>query len=140
MFVNSRQPESAVLVIEPDAMVRGTLCAVCRDLDLAQMAQASSLAVAEQRLAEQAFDGLLLSLDDVASGLDLLRRLRAATWATRADAAVAVMAHGCDAATAHALRDLGVRRILLRPFKIRDAVHTVQRLLEDCQRDALRLP
>ncbi|MFN3737021.1 hypothetical protein [Hydrogenophaga sp.] len=140
MFLNSRQPESALLVVEPDALVRGTLCAVCRDLDLAQMAQASSVAIAEQRLTEQAFDGLLVSIDDTDSGLTLLRRLRTGAWPTRTDAPVAVMANGCDAATAHALRDLGVRRILLRPFKIRDAVHTVQRLLEDCQRDALRQP
>lgn len=138
MFLNSRPPESALLVMEPDSLVRGTLCAVCRDLDLAQMTQASSVAMAEQRLAEQAFDGLLLSLDEVPSGLDLLRRLRAGAWATRADAAVAVMAQGCDVSTAHTLRHLGVRRVLLRPFKIRDAVHTVQRLLEDCERDALR--
>lgn len=140
MFLNSRPPESALLVMEPDSLVRGTLCAVCRDLDLAQMTQASSVAMAEQRLAEQVFDGLLLSLDDAAGGLALLRRLRAGRWATRADAAVAVMAPGCDASTAHDLRHLGVRRILLRPFKIRDAVHTVQRLLQDCERHALRVP
>lgn len=140
MFLSSRPPESELLVIEPDSLVRGTLCAVCRDLELAQMAQASSVAMAEQRLAEQVFDGLLISMDEAANGLALLRRLRAGAWPTRADAPVAVMVQGCDTDTAHALRDLGVRRILLRPFKIRDAVHTVQRLLEDCQRDALRLP
>ena len=138
MFLSSRPPESALLVVEPDALVRGTLCAVCRDLELAQMSQASSVGMAVQRLSEQVFDGLLLSIDDTNAGLDLLRRLRSGAWSTRSDAAVAVMASGCDVDTAHALRDLGVRRILLRPFKIRDAVHTVQRLLEDCQRDALR--
>ena len=138
MFLSSRPPESELLVMEPDSMVRGTLCAVCRDLELAQMTQASSVAMAEQRLAEQVFDGLLIAMDEACSGLTLLQRLRAGAWATRADAAVAVMAQGCDTATAHALRDLGVRRILLRPFKIRDAVHTVHRLLEDCERAALR--
>lgn len=138
MFLSSRPPENELLVMEPDSMVRGTLCAVCRDLELAQMTQASSVAMAEQRLAEQVFDGLLIAIDEASSGLALLQRLRAGAWATRADAAVAVMARGCDTTTAHALRDLGVRRILLRPFKIRDAVHTVQRLLEDCERAALR--
>ena len=66
-----------ILVVEPDGVVRSTVSAVVRELDLAQVHQAASIPMGTQVLMNTAVDALVLSLADNDAALDLLIRLRA---------------------------------------------------------------
>lgn len=113
-----------LLLVEPDRMVRSTVASVCRGLDLAQVHQAASLAIGQQMLQAQRMDALLLSLAEGETAVALIERLRE----TRPEMPVSVMTASADADTVRRLKALGIRRLLLQPFKIRDVVMTVEAL------------
>lgn len=117
-----------LLIVEPDRLVRSTVSGVCRDLDLAQVHQAATVAVGLQMLQSQAFDLWLVSLAEGDVALDLIERLRRGEFVTRTDVPVAVMAASADAQVVQRLKPLGIRRLLLQPFKIRDVAVTVETL------------
>lgn len=117
-----------VLLIEPDRLVRSTVAAVCRDLEIVRMHEASSLAMGEQWLRAWPADGLILALSDPDAALDLLSRLRAGEFLSGAGIPVAVMASVCDADMIKRLKGLEVRRFLLQPFKLREVIQTIEQL------------
>lgn len=121
-------PTHSMLVLEPDAVVRSTVAAVVRELELAQVQQAASVPLGTQVLTETAVDALVLSLADTEAALELLTRLRAGEFPSRADIPVVVLAPACDGPLALRLRQLEVLRLLLTPFKIRDVVQTLEAL------------
>ena len=121
-------PTHTMLVLEPDAVVRSTVASVVRELGLAQVQQASSVPLGTQVLTEAAVDALVLSLADTDAALELLTRLRAGEFPSRADIPVVVLASACDGPLALRLKQLEVRRLLLTPFKIRDVVQTLEAL------------
>jgi DNA-binding response OmpR family regulator len=118
-----------ILLVEPDGLVRGTVVSVCRDLQLADVVQAGSSDLAMKLLLDDSLQAGILSLSDGGSGLDLLTRLREGAFTCPSDMPVAMTAAGIDAATAGRLKELRIRRLLLKPFKIRDLVATVETLL-----------
>ncbi len=115
-----------LLLIEPDRMVRSSVSSVCRGMDLAQVHQAATLAIGQQMLQAQRMDALLLSLAEGEAALALLARLRE----SHPKMQMAVMATSANAAIVQQLKALGIRRLLLQPFKIRDVVMTVEALCE----------
>lgn len=117
-----------MLVIEPDGVVRSTVAAVVRDLDLAQVHQAASIPMGAQVLMNTAVDALVLSLADNDAALDLLIRLRAGEFPSKSGIPVVVMATTCDGPLALRLKGLEVSRLLLKPFRIRDVVQTLEAL------------
>ncbi len=121
-------PTHSMLVLEPDAVVRSTVASVVRELDLAQVQQAASVPLGTQVLTETAVDALVLSLADTEAALELLTRLRAGEFLSRADIPVVVLAPACDGPLALRLKQLEVLRLLLTPFKIRDVVQTLEAL------------
>lgn len=129
-------PTHWMLVVEPDGVVRSTVAAVVRELELAQVHQAASVPLGTQVLNESAVDALVLSLADTDAALDLLTRLRAGEFASRADIPVVVLAPACDGPLALRLRQLEVLRLLLTPFKIRDVVQTLESLAPEPASDA----
>lgn len=120
-----------MLLVEPDGVVRSTVTAVVRELELAQVHQAASIHMATKVLTNTAVDALVLSLVDNDAALDLLIRLRAGEFPSKADIPVMVMAPACDGALALRLKELVVSRLLLRPFKIRDVVQTLETLVPE---------
>ncbi len=128
--MNGRQFDALaqVLLIEPDNLVRGTVASVCRDLGLVHIVQATSLAQGEQCLQASPLRGLMLSLADCDAALDLLARLREKAFACDAAIPVVVLASACTKAQAVRLKALGVQRLLLQPFRLRDVIHTVEQL------------
>lgn len=122
-----------LLLVEPDNMVRSTVASVCRGLDLAQVHQAASLAIGQQMLQAQRMDALLLSLAEGEAAVALIERLREA----RPEMPVSVMTASADADTVRRLKALGIRRLLLQPFKIRDVVMTVEALCTIAPLEAL---
>lgn len=121
-------PTHWMLVVEPDGVVRSTVASVVRELELAQVHQAASVPLGAQVLAESAVDALVLSLADTDAALELLTRLRAGEFVSRADIPVVVLASACDGPLALRLKQLEVLRLLLTPFKIRDVVQTLEGL------------
>lgn len=122
--VQGRLPQ--LLLIEPDRMVRSSVSSVCRGMDLAQVHQAATLAIGQQMLQAQRMGALLVSLADGEAALALLARLRE----SHPKMQMAVMATSANAAIVQQLKALGIRRLLLQPFKIRDVVLTVEALCE----------
>lgn len=118
-----------ILLVEPDGLVRGTVVSVCRDLQLADVVQAGSCDLAPKCLQDDSLQAGILSLSDGGSGLDLLTQLREGSFACPAGMPVAMTAAGIDATMAARLKELRIRRLLLKPFKIRDLVATVEALL-----------
>ncbi len=122
-------PTQAVLVVEPDGVVRSTVASVVRELELAQVHQAASIPLGTQMLTDTPVDALVLSLVDTDAALDLLTRLRAGEFPSKSGIPVVVMAPACDGPLAMRLKQLEVRRLLLTPFKIRDVVQTLEALV-----------
>jgi hypothetical protein len=117
-----------VLLLESDGLVRGTVAAVCRDLALAQVIQCVSCESAIQLLKLEPVDAGLVSLTDEGT-FDLIARLRSGELGGSQDLPLAVTAQHVDASIAQQLKVLRIRRLLLKPFKIRDAVATLEGLV-----------
>lgn len=126
--MSARAAAPQILLIDPDRLVRSTVAAVCRELGLAQVHQAASVAVGEQMLQAMDFDAWLVSLAEAETATDLIARLRSGSGGGDPRLPVAVMAASADRETVERLRALEVRRLLLQPFKIRDVVKTVETL------------
>lgn len=114
-----------LLLVEPQFLFRRTVAAVARDLRLATIHEATTLAAAERLMATTSFDALILSLDEKAHALELLERVRAGTTPCAASIPTILMADACDAGLALSLRQLQVRRLLLKPFKIRSVIECI---------------
>lgn len=117
-----------VLLIEPDGLVRGTVASVCRDMHIARVRQTISIASAEEWLKTGTPQGMLISLAEGEAALAFLARLREGAYRCDANMPVAAMARSGDGALVARLKELDVRRLLLQPFKLRDVIHTLERL------------
>ena len=117
-----------ILLIEPDNLVRGTLAGVCRDLGLARVHQATSVAAATGWLDSRDLQGILVALDEEGVAMELLTAVRAGKYACPAKLVIAVMSSTCTVETAKALKALDVMRFLLQPFKLRDAILTLEQM------------
>lgn len=123
-------PQTALnlLLVEPQSMVRSTIVSVARQLNLPRIDDTSSVEVARQRLACTRYDGVLLSLDERDTAIALLERLRAGELVTPADTPVVVTASGCNTELALTLKQLEVSRLLLKPFKVKSVLETIEAL------------
>ncbi len=119
-----------LLLVEPQSMVRSTVVAVARELRLPRIDDTSSVETARQRLSSTRYDGLLLSLDEHERAIALLEQLRAGELVTPADAPVVVMAAGCTAELALTLKQLEVSRLLIKPFKVKTVLETIEALAQ----------
>ena len=121
---------NSLLLVEPENMLRRIVVSVARDLDLAVIEEATSASAAEAKLDLSEFDGLVVALDDAGEMLALLRDLRASRYRTGAKTPVVVMASFCSEATVRHMRELEVRRLLLKPFKVKSILDSVTALCE----------
>lgn len=117
-----------LLLLEPDYMLRHTVALTARGTGLAEVQEAPSLKTAQAALRSAAFDGLLLALDGDHAELELVERLRSGKTQSPAGATVIVMVDQCDTTTAEKLRTVGVDQIILRPFKVKTLLGTIQRI------------
>lgn len=128
MMAPQAGPSFALLLVEPDFLLRRTVGGVVRGLALAQVQETARIDHARRLLAEQRFDAILLALDAENLALNLLTDLRAGLLHGPADTPVAVAATTCDAGLLVQLKALAVRRLLLKPFKGKDMLQTVRQL------------
>jgi len=118
--------KSQLLLLEPDNMVRRTVALTARSTGLAEVSEATNLDSARGLLRSSTFDGVLLNLSTEDQELELIEYLRAGKTATPSRATIAVMVMQCDAKLAKKLQSLGVNQIILRPFKVKTLLTTIQ--------------
>jgi CheY-like chemotaxis protein len=127
-----------ILVVEQTAMVGSIIVSTARELKLPNVRLATSVRVAQQFLEQHSFSGLIASLNDEAPALEMIQSLRAGQYRTSANIPVAVTATECGVDLANTLRGFLVRRVLLKPFKVRDVVLTI-RMLQDSPQETRAL-
>ncbi|NEX63181.1 response regulator [Noviherbaspirillum galbum] len=121
--------QNAMLLLEPDPLLRRTVVMTARSIGLAQINEASSVGIASRLLRERAFDGVILALDFGDRKYDqydltLLDHIRTGDSASKPDIPIAVMLDHCDAAFFHELRLRNVQRVILKPFRARSLLDT----------------
>ncbi len=118
-----------ILLIEPSSLTGSIIVATARQLNLPAVRQVSSVRIAQQRLGHHNFAGVIISIDEEEhEAVALLEQVRSDALAVSADVPVAVTATQVDASTAVKMKALQVRRVLIKPFKVRDAIATIAML------------
>lgn len=122
------QRRKVLLLVDPHSLFRRTVAMVARELDLADVHEASSVEAAHRQLEEQRVDALLLDIGDSLASLALLQSLRKGALRSRADLPVALSAETLDAATLDLFKPLRIQRVMLKPFKVKTALEVVAAL------------
>lgn len=115
----------SLLLVEPYFVLRRTVASVAGGLDGVKVHEAPSLESASELLSGRRFDGFVVALEDQEAVLALINSIRSGETPSASSASVAVTAEHCDIDTIKALRELGVRRILVKPFKVKTILETV---------------
>lgn len=126
--MNAVTPSGRLLLVEPQFVLRRTVSTMAREMGLTDVQEATSAAVAGRLLFERRYDALLIAIDEDGEALELLRRLRAGETSHPADLPVAATAMACDVELALRLKQLDVRRLLLKPFKVRGMLEAISAL------------
>jgi hypothetical protein len=121
-------PPITLLLVEPQFLLRRTVAAVARDMRLADPKELTSIEQAEALVAIQPFDALFLSLDEEDAALALMVLVRSGGTRCAADIPIAVTAAACGTPLALRLKELDVRRLLLRPFKVKGVLDAIAAL------------
>ncbi|WP_028101048.1 response regulator [Pseudoduganella violaceinigra] len=109
-----------MLLVEPESVLRRTVALTARSMGLAEVQEAASTSLARQMLGQRAFHGALISIDaGDAFDLSLLDLVRQGQSASRPRIPLAVLASRCDETLLTALRERGINRIVLKPFRAR---------------------
>jgi DNA-binding NarL/FixJ family response regulator len=119
-----------LLLVEQQPLIRSTLVAVARQIELAQIEETASIDIAEQRLRYKTYDGLLLSMDETTRALNLLQRLRDGELSGCRMLPVVAMAASCNAELVQQMKRHEVRRLLLKPFKVKELLQSIETLGE----------
>lgn len=119
---------TCVLLVEPQFLMRRTVATVARQLQLADIEEATSHEAALRRLQEKHFDALLADIGDGVEGVSLVQRVRGGAAGCPAGLPIALMAGSCDAGMIALFKSLDVRRIMLKPFKVKTAIEVLATL------------
>lgn len=125
MVVAPIAPPIELLLVEPQFLLRRTVAAVARDMRLANPREITTIEQAQSVLALYRFDALFLSLEEEAAALELITRVRSGDTKCDAGIPMAVMAGSCGTPLALRLKELDVRRLLLRPFKVKGVLDAI---------------
>jgi DNA-binding NarL/FixJ family response regulator len=114
-----------VLLVEPHFVMRNTVANVARQLRLGEIHEATHYESALRMLKSDVYDALLTDLGDDQGGVALVQQVREGQTLCDRDLPVAVMAIGLDAETVALFKALEVRRIMIKPFKVKTAVEVL---------------
>jgi len=128
--MSNRSPQD-ILLVEPSSLTGSIIVTTARQLNLPVVRQVNSVRMAQQRLSQANYAGVIVSLDEQEQeAVALLEQVRNDELAVSADVPVAVTTTQVDASTAVKMKALQVRRVLIKPFKVRDVIATIA-LLKD---------
>lgn len=119
-----------VLLAEANGLLRQTVAITARSAGLADVQEVSNLASARKQLMEREFDALILHLDGQRDTLQLIETVRAGRAFTHKDVGIALIADQCDHALASEIYTLGVRHLLLQPFRVKAVLSAMEALLD----------
>jgi len=115
-----------ILLVEQSAMIGSIIVSTVRQLGLQSVRLASNSRSALLFMENKSFSGVITSLDDEEDALMLIQHLREGKFRSAADTPVAITTAQCSTQLANRIKVFNVRRILLKPFKIRDLVSTIE--------------
>jgi len=118
-----------LLLVDPNTLFRRTLSLVARELDIAQVVEVSSHEQAQRALESRPIQALLMDVDERLGALALVQQVRAGALPCSADLPIALTAAGIDTATLALFGPLGIKRVMLKPFKVKTALEVVQMLV-----------
>lgn len=121
-------PAHDILLVEPSSLTGSIIVATARQLNMPAVRQVSNVRNAQHQLTNKEFSGVIVALDEEREAVVLLEQVRNAQFAVDAQVPVAVTTDQVDASTAVQMKTLQVRRVLLKPFKVRDVISTIQML------------
>lgn len=119
-----------ILLVEPSNLLRRTVSLTVRSLGTAEVTEAATYPLAHQLCERRAFDAAVIAVEwpqpvDACRGLTLIQQLRSGDCASAASIPIAVLVESCNAELLQVLRACGVARILIKPFRVRDVIDTI---------------
>ena len=120
-----------ILLVEPQFVLRRTMVMVARDLGMVDFQEASSVGRARALLATDAYEGVVLDLQEGPQALELLSELRQGRFATPRDTWVVVLAGGGSPVDTERLQGPGVARVLGKPVRISELLDAVVGVQEE---------
>jgi len=125
-------PDSHILLVEPEPMLRRTVVMTARSLGMSQVHEAASNDAALRLLRSRTFHGAVIAVDCVGRGADqqydlgLIDRLRADDTPGKT-MPIAIMAEQATAELLSALRDRNISRVILKPFRAKVLLETIEK-------------
>lgn len=123
-------PRPLLLLVDPNTVFRRTLAMVARELQIAVVVEANSHEMAQRMLEARPVQALLMDVDERLAALALVQSVRAGSLPCPRDLPIALTAGSVDAATLALFGPLGIRRVMLKPFKVKTALEVVQMLVD----------
>jgi len=119
-----------VLLVEPEHLLRRTVALTVRSLGTAEITEAATYPAAHALCARRSFDAAVIALEWPLSqeghrGLTLVQQIRAGDSACPSSVPIAALVESCTAETLQLLRSCGIARILIKPFRVRDVIDTI---------------
>ena len=119
-----------LLLVEPANLLRRTVSLTVRSLGTADVTEAATYQTAHELCQRRTFDGAVIAVEwplpsDVYKGLTLIQQIRSGTSASAASIPIAVLVESCNTELLQVLRSCGISRILIKPFRVRDVVDTI---------------
>ncbi len=125
----NRTRSGGILLVEPSSLSGSIIVTTARQLNLPAVHLVSSVRSARHRLDAEDFCGVIVSLEEDKDSISLIESLRNSKFsAVNPRVPVAVTTSNINASLALQLKVLDVRRVLLKPFKVRDVITTIQML------------
>lgn len=119
-----------ILLVEPVNLLRRTVALTVRSLGTADVTEAAAYPTAQQFCALRRFDGAVIAVEspislESSAGLALIQQIRLGQGASAPSMPIAVLVDSCNAELLQVLRACGTSRILIKPFRVRDVVDTI---------------
>lgn len=118
-------PLPRILLVEPQFVLRRTIVMVARDLRMVHFEEVSSVGRARVLLGDEAYDGLVLDMQEGQQAMELLSDLRQGRFPTPRDARVVVLTAGSPPADADRMLGMGVARVLGKPVRISELLDAI---------------
>jgi len=128
-----------VLLVEPGHLLRRTVSLTLRSLNTAEVTESATYQTAQSLCERRAFDAAVIAVEwplplEAYRGLTLIQQIRSGESACAASMPVAVMVEACTGELLEVLRACGISRVLIKPFRVRDVVDTIERMKAGMER------
>lgn len=122
-----------VLLVEPGHLLRRTVSLTLRGLGTAEVTEAATYQTAQALCAGRRFDAAVIAVEwplpqDAYRGLTLIQQIRSGESACAPGMPVAAMVESCTTELLQVLGACGITRILIKPFRVRDVVDTIEKI------------